>query len=388
MTQALLTALAAIFSRAGTLLILLCGALTLDPQTFAWLAVTLGLSAALQVLLDPGAVPYLSVTPRSESVALIARRLYGLQTVAGALTILIFAALGGVALGRPPTSTDVALGSLALIPVAENYARIARVWWLRRDRMNAYRAVDWVYAALKAALAVAILLRAPNWLLPLGVSAGIVIALAFALLSERESHRAAEQADSGIPLWSEWFNAVQYGLPMMAAAAYSQVPVVLMTAFAPIESAAVLATALRLVQPVEIIPGSITQMRLPRIAAEGTARRLIRALAALGVPIALLTAGGGTAMIIVSGQVQDSIPCLIALSCLLPVKFANYAQAAELTGRGRPMLRLYASVGTGAVALVAVGVTLPHGPLAVAIAMAVSELVLFLLLLTARKVAR
>ncbi|WP_200930829.1 hypothetical protein [uncultured Microbacterium sp.] len=380
-----LTALFAVLSRLGNLAILLAGTAALPHTDYAWLAVAMGLSAATQVLLDPGAVAYLSVIPSEDEYETSVRRMYGLQAVAGMISITVFIIVGAVALRGDLTSSSWAIGAVGLLPVAENFARVTRVRWLRHHQLSKYRAVDLGLAVIKGGIALALIARVGVGSIVAGTAIAVIAATGIVVVSLRGDY----QRNPRLPtVGREWMSAVQFGLPTMAAGAYSQIPVVLMAAFAPISDAAVLATATRLVQPVEIVPGSISQMYLPQIARRRSGGKLVWGLAALGVPAAIATGTLGAVLLSHAEQHAATVTALVILSCALPLKFANYGQAAVLTGLGKPLVRLIVSLSTGAIALVAVAIALPHGPDFVALSMACSESVLFVLLFIARKAVK
>lgn len=146
---------------------------------------------------------------------------------------------------------------------------------------------------------------------------------------------------------------VQFGLAGSLSALYSQLPLVVAAVALPLPQTAMLAIAYRVIQPMEILPGTLATQLLPRV------RSHVRRPGRWWISFA----GGGavlTCVVLLSaGVVRDafdaaewnSVVFALVAAAFVP-KSGNYALAAVLMGLGGIRARLVINAAVGATASV------------------------------------
>jgi O-antigen/teichoic acid export membrane protein len=171
---------------------------------------------------------------------------------------------------------------------------------------------------------------------------------------------------------------LEFGLSGSLSALYSQAPLVLGTAILGVDAVTPLALAYRVVQPLEVLPATLSQQLIPRIRAAGRPARAYWWRFALGG----LVLAGILALIrepverVFGGDAFDQAIFLVVLLSVAP-KFGNYALMAYAMGSGLIRVRLTATVVTGVVAVALTLVAcLTAGPALLAGVTLAAELVL------------
>jgi hypothetical protein len=185
---------------------------------------------------------------------------------------------------------------------------------------------------------------------------------------------------------------LEYGLSGSLSALYSQAPLVLGTALLGVDAVTPLALAYRVVQPLEVLPATLSQQLIPRIRAAGRPARAYWWRFALGG----LVLAGIIALIrepverVLGGDAFDQVVFLVILLSVAP-KFGNYALMAYAMGSGLIRVRLTATIVTGVVAValtliacLAAGTTLLAG-VTLASELVLSAAIAVLLIRTRRK---
>lgn len=350
---------AAVLVRGMTLLQLLVATLLLPSAEHRLVAVALGVGAAAQLFTDTGAAAHLAVVDgRRVSLARLVPQLLVLQLTAALVATL---AAGALVLRMAEVDDAWLLWGLLTIPATsavESVGRLARVLWLRDGDVRRYAQVDAAYAGARAVTVAALLL---GWGVPaFGLGLGCTLAVTVQTWSAVSHHARlrlpppGERVRSG-ELVRTARHSLGYGLPVVAAGLYSQAPVVVTSALSTLETAAAVAVATRLVQPLEVVAASHSQIALPGLAQQTwRTRRFLTTLGGQGVAVALVGGMGGAGFLAVTGAATPVWVLTFLLLAALPVKYLSYGVATLLMARGRPGARTVVAVTLGTVCLVAV----------------------------------
>lgn len=342
---------AAVLVRVAILAQLVVAGVALDEGEFHLVAVALGLSAAAQVLTDSGAAAFLSVLDgERESVPLVARRLLLWQIFVGCTAF----ALSTVLLLRvaDTAGTWTLLGLLAVLATSavESVGRLCRVVWLRQGRYRNYAGTDVAYALARLLPVLLLVAGGGAWAFVAGLVLAVGVTCSVGARVSHELWRDRVMGASGPApgLLATVRGSLSYGLPVMAAGLYSQTPVLVTSAVSSLETASAVAVATRLVQPLELVAASWSQMSLPGLARAHVARgRFLGVLLAQGAVVAVAGACG-VALFLHLGDAGPDVWLLSAvLLVALPVKYLNYGLATLLMALGRPDVRTWTSVVLG-----------------------------------------
>jgi hypothetical protein len=145
---------------------------------------------------------------------------------------------------------------------------------------------------------------------------------------------------------------LEFGLSGSLSALYSQAPLVLGTAILGVDAVTPLALAYRVVQPLEVLPATLSQQLIPRIRTAGRAARAYWWRFALGglVLAGILALLREPVARVFGGDAFDQVVFLVILLSVAP-KFGNYALMAYAMGSGLVRVRLTATIVTGVVAV-------------------------------------
>jgi PST family polysaccharide transporter len=136
------------------------------------------------------------------------------------------------------------------------------------------------------------------------------------------------------------------GIGILSSALYTRMGILLLTRLASLDSAGLYNAALRLTEPLQLIPAIALAAIYPAFAAEGLerqrllARRTFKGLFVLGVMLALGGWLGASAIVaVVYGPAfRQSAAALRCLALALVPMFMNYALTHFIIARGRPWL--------------------------------------------------
>lgn len=346
---------ASIALRISQLLLMIAAAQTFPAALRPSVLAAFGVIAAVAVFSDAGASTFLltrvNLTRATLSGAL------RVQALVGAIGIVAAVSYASFALPWPPGPLSVVIvGAIAVSQALDSQTRVARSASLHGGADARYALGDALLAFTKSAVAVSMIAAALPFLLlalPL-LSAGVLITV---IAVARASLPAGEDA-------VRFRDVIDYGVSGAASGLYSQAPFLLAVALVPVQAVAALAVALRVIQPLEVVPAVVSQQVIPRVRTRDlTATRPWVGFAAAGV-------AGGVVVVLCEPLIewlfrQELSPAglLVLLAATLPFKFGNYALAAFLLALGgvrrKTILSLTVGIATavgGAAAIEAVGV--------------------------------
>jgi O-antigen/teichoic acid export membrane protein len=210
-------------------------------------------------------------------------------------------------------------------------------------------------------------------LLPLA-PAGVLIA------TWRRSFRLLPSAPGDRPVRIR--EIIRFGIAGASSALYSQSALIISGLMLPVEMVATLTVMLRIIQPAEIVPATLSQQAIPRLTS-GRVRlaALTAGFAVIGAVIALGIWMCWPLLENLFGYRFATLAPLAVLLLAVPVKFANYSLTAGLYAADRAGVKTAISVGVGliVVALVAM-VAASDSLLLVACAASAGEALLFVAL--------
>jgi O-antigen/teichoic acid export membrane protein len=285
-----------------------------------------------------------------------------------------------------PGEVVLLLVALGVSQVLDSLTRTIRAPLLVGRRDASYAFPDLALVVLKAVpLAIAVLVPEILVLLAFPLVSLVVTAGTWATVRRG----LATTADEPVRVFPQ---ILEFGLSGSLSALYSQAPLVLGTAILGVDAIAPLALAYRVVQPLEVLPATLSQQLIPRIRAGGRPARAYWWRFALGG----LVLAGIIALLrepverVFGGDAFDQGVFLVILLSVAP-KFGNYALMAYAMGSGLVRVRLTATIITGVVAVaLTLAVCLTAGPALLAGVTLASEVVLSvaiaaLLIRTSRK---
>jgi hypothetical protein len=346
------------------------GSAASPEETRASLLALFGVVGAVGVFSDSGAITYV-LTRKREDVSR--------QLIARTLAVQLCASLVGAVAGLvfcvvvlPWTSWAqavlLAVGPLAA-QVVESAVRVVRAPALVRHADARFGTTDLMLAAGKLLVVVAcLLLWSPFALIGLVIPSLAVLAW----VARREARSLPEGA--GAPHVRD---IAAYGLAGASSGLYSQVPYLVCATVAPISVTASLALALRVVQPLEVVPGVMGQQLLARMNSHRSALVPWSLFFGLGALAATSVVALRPVIEVVFSYrfVPAVVLYIIALS--VPVKFGNYALAAAVIAEGRLREKIGTSLVVGALTvLLTVVAAVQVGAMGAASALVAGELLL------------
>jgi O-antigen/teichoic acid export membrane protein len=371
---------AAIFARVSTVVLIAFAARGLQRSDFDLLVYTLAVSAAVQILLDPGTASFVAI--RWPEVAADQRdRLVStgasLQVAVGCFIVAATMAIVHVAhAGRGAVAVGAGLGVLG---AAEGVARYGRVSAQVEGRFPRFAAVDCLIGVGRFATAVPLIMHRS---LGAFVAASAVWGIVLAVVSLRQGPRPRLD----IRAVTRMVAAVwEYGASTFFSALYSQAPAVLLGLLGGLRQGALYAIVARITQPTELVPSAIASVFLPRLAREtpptrrNTFARQSRIAAAAGLVAMLGSVGVGSILLGPLGA-SGAILVLVIVVAVLPFKFLNYQLVSLALADGQVRRRLTASMTVAAICVISVCALAHRGAAPVATVVLACELLLFVLL--------
>lgn len=304
-----------------------------------------GVLGAFAILTDSGAANFLLSTKEPVSHKTF-RRVLLQQLTLGLLGGAL--ALGFVFLsteGKVLTKTILILTAIACSQVFEGTLRAIRAPLLVARRDERYASVDLFLFVMKLPIILAALATGQiEWLLALPVvSLTVAIATIIQVGPLLVQHgRSPERLT---------LKVLEFGVTGALSALYSQSPMLIGTLVLPIHQVAALSIVYRLVQPLEVVPGTLAQQLTPRVRTRQNGPWSYWLIfGGLGlVAAACLTAFRPILEIILGGQFQpDTIFLIIAAS--MPFKWGNYSLVSYAMGMGLVRYRLLVTSIVGLVA--------------------------------------
>jgi hypothetical protein len=343
----------------------------------ATLVAGFALLSSFAILTDSGATNYLLSLTRLELGRAVHLRATAVHIVLAAVGAVAAVVITLTAAGADRSSVVlIVMAGLAVSQVFDSVTRTTRAPQLVFGRDGSYALPDVALVVAKAPVLLAAVLLSRPELLALVAVPSVAIAV-YTFVSNRRA------IDAGPPAPARMLRTIaQFGLSGSLSALYSQAPLVLGTIILGVGPIAPLALAYRVVQPLEVIPATLSQQLIPRI------RRLkhpfVRYWALFAATGLVLTGVLVLLIPLVEHLLADSafdalVFVIIALS--IGPKFGNYALVAFSMGRGYIAQRLTATIIIGAVAVaLTVTFSLTLGNAALAAVTLVSELLLAVVL--------
>ncbi|NDK91672.1 hypothetical protein GYA93_19140 [Gordonia desulfuricans] len=341
--------LSAILSRMSQFLILFSLTAISDANDRSSAVVAFGLISAVGIMADTGAANYLLTRTLDEATQKTFIRVVGVQAVSslvGAVGCIAYAS-AVVHLSHTTISVIVAL---SCVQVFEAVGKAARAPYLVLHQPVRYVVPEVLIAIVKAFCAGYVLLvgasALPYWLLAVfsAMVIGIVAIRTKKLLVSTGPERSRV---------TELRDVLRFGLSGATSAVYSQVPLLIAPLVMPVGEAAIVAFVLRIIQPPEVVPATISAQLLPRLR-DATSRTTILTWWGF-LAIGLVTA---VSIGSVSGWVTEiffdspvSLFVLIAFLMSMVIKSGNYGLVAVVLALRRPNARSICNIGIGAIAV-------------------------------------
>ncbi|MFB8388047.1 hypothetical protein ACFC3F_13000 [Microbacterium sp. NPDC055910] len=361
--------------RLAQLLVLAAVAQTAPVNDRAAVLASFGVVAAFAVFSDAGGSSYLLTRDQvSRRMMIGAATVQGTIAFAGAVLATAFSMIT-----LPWEDAAFALlyvGCYALSQALDSATRAVRAVQLQAGRDLAYAFGDGALGATKLILAlVGLLLGSMAFVLALPAASLVVLTTMFFL-----AWRSTSSEGPGVSVGA----LIQFGISGAVSGIYTQVPFLIATAVAPVAAVASLAIALRVIQPLEILPATASQQLMPRIRARPLRARpiWIAAVATGGLLAPIVWAATPLLQFVFDTQFEPSF--IVGLLCLtVPLKFGNYMLTAFLLARGQVNHKTLASLIVGVLAVVGSLLSVPlWGTTAAVLTMVGAEVILGIILAT------
>jgi hypothetical protein len=330
------------------------------------------LLSSFAIITDSGAANFLLSLPRTRLTRSVHARAVGFHAALGTLGAAVAVLITVAAASSMPGEAVLLLVALGVSQVLDSLTRTIRAPLLVGRRDASYAFPDLALVVLKAVpLAIAVLV--PEILVLLAFPLVSLVATAGTWIAVRRGR--ATTSDEPVRVFPQ---ILEYGLSGSLSALYSQAPLVLGTAILGVDAVTPLALAYRVVQPLEVLPATLSQQLIPRIRAAGRPARAYWWRFALGglVLAGILALLRSPVEQVFGGGAFDQAIFLVVLLSVAP-KFGNYALMAYAMGSGLVRVRLTATVVTGVVAVILTLVAaLTAGPALLAGVTLAAELVL------------
>ncbi|TFB96808.1 hypothetical protein E3O42_16860 [Cryobacterium adonitolivorans] len=360
------------FARIAQLLVLVVLSSVAPGEERSVLVAGFGLLASFSILADAGGSNYILATADSRFGRKTFDRVISLQLASGLLGVFAAWCFLSYASQTPLTvGATMALAGIAISQVIDGSFRAIRAPLLVQRKDHVYGNADLCLFAAKIPIVLSALFLGQVsilWLLPLA-SLGVAVPV---FLTVRKTLRRPA------PIPSKLVRGVlEYGVTGGLSAFYSQSPMVVGSLYLAPAQLAVLAIVYRVIQPLELVPGIMSQQLLPRIRIRpGSPWRYWAAFASGGVVTCVIVVLLRAPIEAIFGApfVPVAVFFIVALS-IIP-KFGNYALVAYLMGTGRIRIRLSVTIAVGASAVIGSLAVGPMGTIALASVTLASEILL------------
>ncbi len=290
-----------------------------------------GLLTSFAMMTDSGAGNFLLSSPLGRITRNVYARAVGfhltLATV-GAVAALIFIAwpAGGYI---PPTVLALLL-ALAVTQTVDSTGRIIRIPAMVAKKDAAYALPDVILFLLKLPIIVGAFLSADVRMLLLLPLPSLVVAAAALWIRFRSLSRAHLRE----PRLTR--RILEFGVTGALSAFYSQSPLLIAAAILPLSQIATLTIVYRLIQALDLLPGTLSLQMIPRVRERGTSPWAYWALFfAGGATVALCVILAKPLIELLFGQQFDDVLVFIFVALSFAPKSGNYALVAFLMGVGR-----------------------------------------------------
>lgn len=371
-------------ARAASLFFLVAAGFALGEGSVSTIVYALATSVAVGTLLDPQAQPMLIVD--ADNTGAVDRGLWRgavrLQILSSVLTACLASGIT-FAVARPGGDLAVLCLAISVAAGGEQFSRFRRTPWQLQRRYTMFATVDLFVSGGRFAAA-GIFFTGMKPVMP------SVILILFTFMSVLVALRARPGLRLGeeVGVRAAFCRCLPYGAATLASSFYSQLPAVVLGVFGSVQSAATIGFLTRLTQPPEIAAMGIATVGTERLCAAQTptqtdaiGRKMVKAAGAIGILMAacVLAAVGPVADL---ANVHDAELFTVAmvLSAGMIPKFISHQLVARAVAAGQVNSRMKASIACAVLCLATVTACARLGPLAVAVGMFSSELVLLRLL--------
>lgn len=369
----------ALANRAMALLLFVTVARGLTGDERNLTLVGLALLATAGMLSDTGAASFVLTRRDGEPSLVRPATVVQMAVLAAAASIAVLSACLGH--GFAGWSAVAVLVAMAGVQLLESGLKVVRAQALRDGAYRKYVEPEVRFSVVKAgAVLLALVVATPLAFVAMAVVCVAISVRYFAALKD-------EPRGSALPTLRA---VVPFGAAGAASVLYSQVPLLAASALLSPAGAATVAAISRVVQPLEVVPATLTQQATPRIPALLREHRWARGYLAL-CAIGFLLVGTVVAvhpMIDRVMVIQASTAAWGIAAAAAVLKFGNYWLAATLTALRRPGVRLAINCTVGALAVTAAFVV-GHAVLPIlGIALGAEALLMVGLLTAARRLGR
>ncbi|MBK8460503.1 MAG: hypothetical protein IPL43_10275 [Micropruina sp.] len=328
--------------RINQLLLLLLAVAVSPPSSRDFVAIAFGTMTAFAIFADSGSSNYIlaqggqGVSRRAFGIAI--RTHLGLGAGGLLLAMLLLISRSQATVSPLLWVTLLAAG---VSQILDSLLRVTRAPMLLAGRDGHYALPELTLGCAKLVVLGAVYLSGslvPLLLLP-------ILSLAAVLVTHRVVISGLATTDSSAPLLGR---ILRFGAAGAASACYSQMPVILAAIYLSLPEAAMLSVAYRVVQPLEVVPMSVSTQLLPRVRTH--VRRPSRwwaAFCAYGATAALAVVAFGDVLAASLGISEWSTTILAIVAGSLVVKSGNYALASILMGLGGVSRRLLLTACVG-----------------------------------------
>ena len=313
-----------------------------------------GLLSSFAMMTDSGAGNFLLSTP----LAHISRAIYNKAIVfhfglAAIGSILAISFIAVPARGDIPQASLILLIAFAATQSIDSTSRIVRAPAMVAGRDAAYALPDVVLLLLKLPILVATVATADlQFLLLLPIPSLIVVAATYATARSRLPVNGNNQERI-------YRRILEFGATGALSAFYSQSPLLIATTFLPLSELATLTIVYRIIQALDLVPGTLSLQMIPRVRNRTTGPGTY--WIAFFVGGALISAAVLIARPLIEylfGEPFGDIAVFVLVALSFAPKSANYALVAFLMGKGlirtRLVLTAFACVTSVALAFVLV----------------------------------
>lgn len=329
--------------------------------------------SAAGMLTDSGAANFLLTRAQGE----LDRSLY----LTALLTQLTFAVSGGFfALGYAyfivgvPPAVKWTILLLCLTQIADSVGRVARSYFLAIGKTVQFATPEFITAAARFGGVIGFILSpaAFAWVIPASVT--IIVSV----YVSRHCYVLIPSA-GGNSIGSTVRRIVSYGVSGATSVLYSQAPLLIAPAVLNSGSAAYFAFVIRLVQPLEIVPATLSMQILPRLTSATTSRRKLFlhvwfGFSALGLAAFILLVCTIPWVVDVVSDFPSSITVVVLLASAAVFKYGNYGLVSEILSLEMTAARTYCNLLVAAVIVPAcVVAAIAYGLNGLALTVAVGE---------------
>lgn len=307
-----------------------------------------GLLSTFAMLTDSGAGNYLlSTAPGRISRAVYRKAVVFHLGLAAFGSILALAFVSVPAGGVIPSDTLLILVGLAITQCIDSTSRIIRTPAMVAKKDAAYAAPDLILLLLKLPVLAAVVLSSDlRYLLLLPIPSLLVAVAAYATIGRDVPVRSADRE----PIYRR---ILEFGTTGALSALYSQAPLLIATTFLPLAQLATLTIVYRIVQALDLLPGTLSLQLIPRVRARSNGPLYYWTTFFLGG--AVISAALLVAMPVIEtlfGQAFTDVWVFILVALSFAPKSGNYAFVAYLMGSGHIRLRLILTVGASVLAVI------------------------------------